>query len=205
MAAGDLTTLANVRSFLRLPTAQTDGDALLATFITAVSAAIRTYTGREFSATDTGSHTRLFRYFGGGMLFLDRSDLRSVSAVSIDTETSSSTALVLNEDYFLLPRGARDGVYEAVELRGYATGSHVGGNIKPWREVSITGLWGFSSVPKDVETAANMYVAHWMRNHSTVPGRDLAGEGDRFGAVNMPSGVMQLLAPYRVIAFGAGA
>lgn len=207
MATGDLTTLASVREFLGIPTAQTDADALLTTLVTQASAMIRMYTGREFaSSTGTASAVRIFQYFGGGMLVLDRSDLVSVTSVQIDTDTDTPTTLVSEDDYWLLPPGTRDGVYEAIELRYEGTAPRTpGGLVKPWREVTVTGVWGFSSVPNDVKLAANMAVAFLYRNHSAVPGRDLAGEGDRFGPVAMPSGVMFLLAPYRHMGFGGGA
>lgn len=207
MATGDLTSLASVREFLGIPTAQTDADTLISTLITQASAMIRQYTGREFaSSSGTASATRVFQYYGGGLLVLDRSDLQSVSSMQIDTETSDPTTLTADEDYYLLPTGSRDGVFEAIELRGFDTGSRSAGDlVKPWREVTITGVWGFSSVPNDVKLAANMTVAFLYRNHSAIPGRDLAGEGDRFGPVALPSGAMFLLAPYRVIGFGGGA
>jgi hypothetical protein len=76
--------------------------------------------------------------------------------------------------------------------------------LKPWREVTVTGTWGFAAIPADVVAAANMLVAFWWRNQSTVPGQSLNGEGDRYGPVSMPSAVLQILAPYRVIGFGYG-
>jgi hypothetical protein len=204
VAAGDLTTLASVREFLRIPTAQTDADALLTTLIAQASSVIEQYTSREFAPESTGSQTRTFQYHGGsGILYLIPWDLRSVTLMQIDTETDSPQTLTADEDYFLMPRRAPGGVYEYVELRGLAAGSRAAGAaLKPWREVEITGTWGYSAVPDAVKLAANMLVAFWWRQHSAVPGRELAGEGDRFGPVNMPSGVMQLLAPYRVVGFG---
>jgi uncharacterized phiE125 gp8 family phage protein len=203
VAQGDLTSLANVRSFMRIPTAQTDGDTLLTTFVSQASKAIMRYTGREFQPDSTASQTRIFAYRGGGMLFLTPYDLRAATLVQIDTETDSPTTLVADEDYFLHPRQSPYNVYEAIELRGFTMPAQ-SENVKPWREVEITGTWGFATVPDDVIAAANMLVAFWYRQHSAVPGRDMAGEGDRFGPVNMPSAVMQLLAPYRVMSFGFG-
>src|SRR5688500_5043550 len=102
---------------------------------------IRTYTGREFaSSSGTASATRIFQYFGGGMLGLGRSELVSVTSVTIDTETTSSTVLTADEDYFLLPPDGRDGVYEAIELRTEGTEPRdPGALVKPWREVAIVG------------------------------------------------------------------
>lgn len=207
MAAGDLTTLTSVRSFLRISdTTQTAQDALLETFITQASKAIRTYCGQDFEPIQTTSTTRVFAYYGGGRLYFAPHSLRSVTSVAIDTETDTETTLTADSDYFLFPRGGSSGgVYEFVELRGYEPGARLSDNaVKPWREVTITGLWGFEDVPADVVLAANVQVAWMYRNFSAPPGQDLAGEGDRFGPVGMPSGVRMLLEPYRIVGFGDG-
>lgn len=209
MAAGDLTTLASVREFLRISdSSQTDMDAALTTMIGQASKAIHHHTGREFAPLSTASQARIFEYYGGGVLFLTPYDAKTVTSVQIDTDSDSPTTLVEDSDYFLKPRGAFQGVYTHIELRGYepaAKSSTAAFASKPWREVTVTGTWGFASVPSDVAVACNMLVAFWYRNHSAPAGRDLANDGDRFGPVNMPTGVMQLLAPYRVLGFGYGA
>jgi hypothetical protein len=209
VAAGDLTTLADVRQFVGKPSdsaEQTEDDALLMALIAQASKAIHRYTGREFASTATDPATRVFAYHGGGRLYLTPYDLRSVTSVQIDTESDNPFTLTADADYFLFPRNAPDGVYEWLELHDLEPASKTSANqTKPWREVEITGTWGFESVPDDVKLAANMQVAFLWRQHSTVPGNDLAGEGDRFGPVNLCSGAMQLLAPYRVVSFGHGA
>ncbi len=207
MAAGDITTLEDVRSFLRITDAeQTGSDTLLSSLITQASRAIHRHTAREFVATETGSQTRVFAYYGGGRLYFTPYDLREVTTVEIDTDSSTGTTLTEGSDFFLFPRNAPDGVYEYMELRGYEPATKTSDNVtKPWREVMVTGTWGFESVPEDVVAAAHMLIAFWYRQHSTVPGNTLAGEGDRYGPVSWPSGVLQLLSPYRVIGFGYGA
>jgi uncharacterized phiE125 gp8 family phage protein len=196
-----------VREFLRLSdSSQTDMDAALSTFITQASKAIHHHTGREFAPLSTASQTRLFEYYGGGTLFFTPYDAQSVTEVLIDTESGVGTELVEDSDYFLKPRNAQQGVYTHMELRGCEPSAKGSSDAsKPWREISVTGTWGFASVPADIAAAANMLVAFWYRNHSAVAGRDLQNEGDRFGPVNMPTGVLQLLAPYRVLGFGYGA
>lgn len=205
MATGDLTSLANVRSFLRIPDAQTSSDTLLTTLVSQASRAIKKHTGRDFAPDETGSVARVFHYYGGGLLYFTPFDCRTVTAVSIDTDTDGPLTLTVDDDYTLLPVTVPDGVYECMELKGQYAGSRQANGLKSWREVTVTGTWGFASVPADIAVAANMLVAFWYRQHSAVPGSDLAGEGDRFGPVNMPTGVMQLLAPYRVVGFGLGA
>jgi uncharacterized phiE125 gp8 family phage protein len=206
VAAGDLTTLASVREFLRLSDAtQTDMDALLTTFVGQASKAIHRHTGREFAPLSTASQTRIFAYHGGGRLYFSPYDLRAATSVQIDTDGDSPTTLTADSDYFLFPRNANDGVYEWMELRGFEPSARASNNaLKPWREVTIIGTWGFDAVPADVKTAANMLIAFWYRQHSALSGVDLAGEGDRFGPVTWPTAVRQLLDPYRVVGFGLG-
>lgn len=207
MAAGDLTDLASVRAFLRITdAAQTGSDTLLTALIAQASRAIHKHTGREFAPLETGSQTRVFAYHGGGRMYFTPYDARSVTSVEIDTDGDNPTALTVDEDYYLFPRNAPDGVYEHMELRGCEPARKTSANpVRPWREVTVVGTWGFAAVPADVKTAANMLVAFWYRQHSTVPGNTLAGEGDRYGPVSWPSGVLQLLASYRVVGFGYGA
>lgn len=205
MAAGDLTTLALVREFMGTPTDQTDSDTLVSTFVGQASKAIHKYTGREFAPLSTASQTRIFAYYGNGRLYFSPYDLRSATTVQIDTDGDSPTTLTADSDYFLFPRNANDGVYEWMELRGLEPAKRSSASAsKPWREVTIVGTWGFESVPADVRTAANMLIAFWIRQHSSVSGVDLAGQGDRFGPMNMPTGVLQILSPYRVVGFGLG-
>ena len=202
MAAGDLTTLAAVRSLLgETDAAQTANDSEIGACITAASRAIHVYAAQEFAPLNTGSLARKFAYYGGGRLSLQPYSLNTLTSVQIDTETDEPTTLVEDSDYYVSPRGGtRDGVYDALELPSIPGA----GGSKRWREVTVTGTWGYASVPSDVARAAAVLAAWWYRNQSTVPGVSLGGEGDRFGPTSWPTAVLQLLASYRVIGFGYG-
>lgn len=207
MAAGDLTTLAEVRAFMRLSdSSQTDMDTELTALITQASAAIKQYTMREFIATSAGT-VRKFRYFGGGTLWFHLEgayELQSATAVSIDSETGSPQTLTADSDYFLLPRnGTTGGTYTGMELRNLGPSSRSSDrDYRPWRQVSVTGTWGMASVPDDVELACQMQVAYLYRQHSSVPGRTLENDGERFGPMYWAPGVVQALSPYRVHSTG---
>lgn len=203
MAAGDLTTLASVREYLQLSAGQTDTDALLSTFITQASQAIMRWTGREF-APQSAATTRKFRYEGGGVLRLAPYTLASsvTPTITIDTDgsTPSNTALTV-DDYRLEPRNAPDGVYTHIELRNFGPSARTS-SVDYWRsrQVSITGTWGYASVPDDVKLAANIAVGFLMRNHSALPAHDLGEDmPTRFGTVVLPTGALRLLDHYRVI------
>jgi hypothetical protein len=208
VAAGDLTTLASVREFVGKPTsgtAQTQDDELLTSLIVQESKQIHAYTGREFAPVSTASQTRKFAYYGGGRLYFTPYDLQDVTSVTIDTESGDGVALEEDVDFFLFPRNANAGVYTHAELRNCEpvakSSRHV---VRPWREVTVVGTWGFSSVPDDVELAANAQVAFLFRQHSAVPGNVLGDNSTRFGPVGLCSAAMSLLGPYRVVGFGYG-
>lgn len=209
MAATDLTTLDSVREFLRLSDdVQDDMNGLLEAFIAQASRAIHEYTQRELAPASTASQSRIFRYVGGGYLYFHPFDLRAATTVQIDTETDSPTTLVAGSDYHLgsPSRYQQHGCYEYMELRGFGPALRSSAmDYKPWREVTITGTWGFASVPVDVKLAANMLVAWYYRQYSTIPGGDFETMGERYGGPTAwPTAVMQLLSPYRIVAFGAG-
>jgi hypothetical protein len=65
-----------------------------------------------------------------------------------------------------------------------------------------TGTGNDETPLPEVELAANAMVSFWYRNQSTTQGRDIGGDGDRFGAFAMPTATIQLLAPFRIVGFG---
>lgn len=157
MAAEDLTTLSAVREFLQKQAVDTEQDDVIASLITRASNLIMRYTEREFAPATT-SDTRVFDYEGRGWLDLAPYDLRSVSSIQIDTDTSSPTTLTSGTDYRLWPRPAVDGTYLALRLDTPGVYSEW-----PTRELSITGDWGFASVPSDVAHACIVTVSIWLR------------------------------------------
>src|SRR5579875_3868416 len=81
MATGDLTTLANVKSYLSPPLTTTADDALLSRLITAASQFIESWLNRTIASaayTDTRNGT------GGTRLFLRNRPVTAVSSLTID-------------------------------------------------------------------------------------------------------------------------
>lgn len=205
MAAGDLTTKAEVRKYLNLSSGQTDLDTLIDALITQASVQIKRYCGREF-APQTSSTARKFRYYGGGYLHFSPYDLDATTAptVQIDTDEASPTTLTVNEDYYLLPINADDGVYTCMELRGIRVASRSSRHdYSPSRQFTITGVWGFDSVPSDVALAANIQVGWLLRTHSTMPSHELSDDTDRSPNPRaLGPGVPGLLNHWKVTGFG---
>lgn len=197
MATGDLVTLAQARSYLgNTDPEETDINAELSLLISRVSRLVNRYASREFHSV-AGSPTRTFAYEGGGILFLQDRTLRSVTSIEIDTDEDTPTTLVANEDYRLMPVGGDiDGVYTKIQML-------VNDPVLPkkWREVQITGSWGYASVPADVVEAVLCTIAHWEHSlqHNGVDFGESAGPRN---VSFLPTKAKQLLAPYRLISFG---
>lgn len=157
----DLCTLVEVKEFLQKDADETDFDDILTSLCARATKAIANFTGREFiKASPDNDQARTFWYGGGGSLDLSPYDLRTVTSVVIDTETSSPTTLVANTDYFLYPLPAKDGVYQWMEFNGFDTDSR--------RRLTITGKWGFDAVPDDVKHWAIVTVVEWFRKDSAA-------------------------------------
>lgn len=204
MASQDLVTITEVREHLKIATAETDRNALLATLITAASDAIMAHTQREL-CPQTNAAARSFRWEGGA-LDLAPYDLRSVTSIVMDTDgTNPANTTLTADDYRLLPIPTKHGVYTHVEFRGYAVrGGTSAHTYRPSRQVTITGNWGWydtANVPTNIKMACKITVGHWERKFSQYFAGAHAGDLDdgRFGAIALPSAALFLLDPYRRI------
>lgn len=183
----DLTTLAAVRSFLQKGTTETGQDVIIGSLITRASRLIEAETGREF--TPTTGQARTFVHREGRLLQVG--DLRSVTSIVLDTQLAASSQTTLaSTDYALRPKPARDGIYQWVRLPGYP------GVVD--REVTITGDWGFATIPDDVAHACIVTVAIWLRRDVAAFERTFSIEEDRLERPQaLPSAVRSGLAHYR--------
>ena len=166
----DLCTVAQVRAARGTASSDTTQDTLVQDYITDASVMIMSEYGQEFAPT-TASATRLFELKRGDeVISLAPYALRTVSAVSIDTDQTSSVT-VSTDEYRLGPIPAVDGVYLWMRLRPL---SQVLGRIAyENRQVSITGAWGYPSVPLEAKRACITTVVHWLNvNTATFPHAD---------------------------------
>lgn len=161
MAAYDLCSLSEVRSFLQKPTSDTDQDTIIQAIISRASLAIMRYTDREFAPATT-SATRKFEWDAQTpWLSLAPYDLRTVTLFRLDSDQASPSTLT-TADYRLAPRPSRDGTYTAVKLRPSSVVSPTW-QFPDVREVEITGAWGFAAIPEDVKHTAIVTTATWLR------------------------------------------
>jgi hypothetical protein len=202
-AAWDLCTLANVREALELPTADTTRDNLIQSLISDLSRAIIREYDREFAPAATA--TRRFQV-PVGSLYLDLApyDLRTVTSLTMNPETSGGTALTAVTDYQLMPVVIQQGTYQGVRFSNRITSLHTSQTAQDYGYtlVDINGAWGFASVPDDVKRACVIAVQSGLRRDLTelaIAGIDepqsISPEGPATHAI--PAASRRLLAPFR--------
>lgn len=191
MAVADyaLTTKTAVRAHLQKQTADTDQDTIIESLIDRASWAIIQRYGK-FRPQET-SGVKKFDWDGGHRLNLWPYYLASAESVVLDSdETSTVTLDVSDKDYVLRPKSPIDGVYKWVRLPNHRV------QVGLEREVSITGNWGYGTIPTDVEQACIITVVEWMRRGVQAFGTGFEQEDASLAPAGLPMGARRLLAPY---------
>jgi len=200
MAATDLTTLAAVQEHRQVfDTANTTQNALIESLITVASDMIIDYTQREFlpqSGTGGTPIARLYRYEGRGVLPLGQDDARTVTQVRIDTDTDSPTTLASTQ-YKTWPTRQRDGVITALHLINIPGDAKTAQAWPVYREVEVTGTWGWPSVPEKVERACILLVMDLLSRTSSWRNSDMDDLMPSPGGSAMPLHVRTMLSSYR--------
>lgn len=207
LAANALTTVAAVRRQLGRGSfaATTDETDEHEDNINAYSNAIAAYTSRRFAPPENAV-AKTFRYDGSGYLNLAPFELRGApTLVEYGTEFEGTPVTITARDYRLEPRGGDHltGTYLWLSLPRMGRGSFPHSSPTPFDlEVRITGDWGPSAVPADVELACRIAAANAYRNpDGRGAGDEDFGEED-FGAerpgvgLSLPQDARALLGPY---------
>jgi hypothetical protein len=177
VAAGDLTTRADVQTFLE--STDSSRNSAIDAGITNASQAISRYCAREFTAT--ASATRTFDVnptetrgpLGPYRVDLQPYDLRTVTTAHLHYGTADQVTLT-TADYLLLPENAAGSVYTGLLIR-QSVNVKAGDRIADFgsAQLRIAGAWGFSTVPTDVASRSPHGFAatsrRW-RQGSTTPG-----------------------------------
>ena len=207
MAAGDLTTRADVQTFLE--STDSSRNAAIDAAITNASTAISRYCAREFTATASAARTfsvvptETRGPLGPYRVDLAPFDLRTVTSVHLHYATPDQVTLTA-ADYLLLPENGTGGTYTELLIRKAAnveTGDRFG--AFGTAQVRIAGAWGFASVPTDVAYACILTVAGWLRRD--VPALEAGLDDPRMMLPDQPMGrripgaALALLSPYRRI------
>lgn len=164
--------------------------------ITTASGVIAEWTSREF-APPAAAATRILRYPGRGELSLSPWDLRVVTSLTIDTDTSTPT--VLSTDRFRAVVGP-DGVIESIELPGIGPAAGDRDRI-----VTVVGDWGFPAVPRTVKQACVVTVRAWLTREGGLGYQDDSEQAVAPGPPNiywLPASARRLLGPFRRIPIG---
>jgi len=152
MAAGDLITLTDAKTWLHIKPADTTMDTLIQLLITAVSAQCLAFTHR--SSFLSASYTEWYNGVGTDSLYLANGPVTAVSLVQVQGQTipqaSSPTAAGYTFDK------------SRVFLQGMSFGSGFRGfSLFPrgHRNVQVTYTAGYTAVPADLAMSVNEMVA----------------------------------------------
>ena len=189
------TTVAQVKLYRGIPTANTADDALLTALIAGAVTAIDSYCGRSFAAPSTAAT----RYFDAvrdtsddrRTLYLD-DDLASVTSI-VNAGTTVATTHYVTE-----PRNATP--YYAIRLN-YLADDLWTWQTSPEDAISVTGRWGYATAaPADIQHAAVRLAAYYyaQKDASTFD-VTFYGGGEMTIPQGIPADVRIILDHYRKI------
>jgi hypothetical protein len=164
MAAGDLCTTAEVKVARRgLPSSL---DTMIDALITRASASIASFTGRQF-VIDAGAPptatARIYEMGNDWTVYIDDLSATPTAVSILDAYGDTLSTLTVASDLVTLPRN-RSSAQPITALRLRPSVSNVG----PGNELSVTGVWGFPSVPDDVKEACITTVIEWLKDGEGV-------------------------------------
>lgn len=179
MATGDLTTLANVKSWLGI-TDSTD-DTLLTRMITAFSATCQSYMNRDIYSK---SYTETYDGVNSSKLFLQNYPVTAIASLSIDNVSiplaanSTVTGYLFNKN--------------TISLNGY---SFTRGN----QNISVTYTAGYATTPFDLEQAVLELIGYKYRERTRIgeASKSLAGEVVSFDLKDLPPTTKLVLNQYK--------
>jgi hypothetical protein len=184
VAQGDLTTLANVKSWFAPPLATTTDDALLQRLVTAASQFIQTWLDRSVGAQ---SYTETRDGTGGTRLAFANTPVTTVSSLSVDGLAIPPAPDAVSPGY--IASATR------LSLRGYAFTCGV-------QNVTVAYTAGYAATPPEVEQACIELVALRYRERERIGhvSKSLAGETVSFSQKDMSDDIKTILSVYRRVA-----
>lgn len=153
----DYLTLAEARSFLRVPAGDTADDAELQVWITSASRAIDDHCNRQFGQLAAPA-ARVYRQTPSydalsGMWLLPIDDVQDSTGLLVGGVAYASSGAVLMPDN--APADGRP--WTALGFVNQPTPSYPGAPVS----VTVTARWGWSAVPVQVTGAARLQIARW--------------------------------------------
>ena len=181
MAAGDLTTLDNVKGWLSPPLTTTDDDGLLTGLITAASQFIQTWLNRRI-ASQAYAETR--DGDGGQKLAFGNVPVTAVSSVTIDGDAVPAAPDSASLGYVFSPTML------------YLQGRHF---TPGFQNIELTYTAGYAATPPELAQACIELVCLRYKERDRIGqvSKNLAGEIVAFSQKDMPPDVQTLLNQYR--------
>lgn len=183
-----LTTLTAMRQFLQKQGGERTQDDVLQALITAASAEIQRRT-RIIRPAETDVSRPFILPEDSRWLDLNPYFLRGTpTLVERDTDTDSPVELA-STDYAVDPLPSDHGVYTHLRLARRSSKR---------RQVTVTGDWGYLSVPPDVEMWCQVTVNHWLKAEVSAFTRGFDVDAGRFTSPQaLPEAVLDGLKDYR--------
>jgi hypothetical protein len=195
-------TLNEVKGALRIT--DTIDDTLLETAIEAASREIDGYTERVFY--NAGTAIRVFLPEDAFLTEID--DLITLTTLKTSSDSNTFDITWSATDFQLEPLNGQVGGLVTPATRIRAVGDYLFPmydikNINAYKAtVQVTGVWGFSEIPKAIKQATILYAMRQYKRYDAPLG--VAGFGD-IGAINITRidpDVMALVAPFRKVRMG---
>lgn len=181
MAAGDLTTLDNVKAWLSPPLTATGDDALLTRLVTAASGFIQTWLNRAIASQ---AYTETRDGDGGGKLVFAYTPVTAVASLTIDGDPIPAAPNPHWRGYSFSPTML------------YLQGRHF---TPGFQNIVVSYTAGFESTPPEIEQACLELVALRYKERDRIGqvSKNLAGEVVAFTQKDMPADVQTLIDQYR--------
>lgn len=208
------TTLAKVKRYLKIPSAETSDDDLLTDFVTQAQSVIESMTERKFEApSDTTrkfdavryqdyvditqvAYNRYYDYYDQRVLWFNRYD-----CCQITTVTNGDGTVVDSSKYVTLPINAvaNGDPFFAIRLK-MSSDIVWTWNNSPDAAILITGRWAYSITPsQDIVYATTVLAAEMYRkkDNSIDANRTIVTRDGIISKVSFPEDVMAIVDQYR--------
>jgi len=192
-----LTSLANVKEYLKIPTLTTTYDALLTNLVKRSGALLEKYMGRTILQA---TYTEYYDGDGKTKLLLNQWPIISVTELNMDNSRLFLTATQIQPSDYVIWNNV--GYLELLKPLDYLSGIETAYGrffIHGQQNIKVTYAAGYATVPDDVEQASIIHVAY-LYNKAGSEGHismSLGGLAKSYDRRAIPDEVAMYLEPYR--------
>ena len=183
-------SLADARTYLKIPSSDTDDDSLLETLINYSYKALEKYIGHQIiSAT----YTEFYDGDGTRLLVARKWPIISVTSVHVDIERDFESVDLVDSGNYVTDTD--NGIIEIFQEE--ATGPTV--FERGIKNVKVIYVAGFAAIPNDVKLAGLRHVAYLYRQENTegTTSQSLGGKSESYDQKPIPDNIQFLLRPYK--------